>query len=41
MDHGIPLVAEDVGADYGRTVRFRVATGQVDVSSVAHGNRSL
>lgn len=39
--HGIPLVAEDVGADYGRTVRFCVATGRVDVSSVAHGNRSL
>jgi chemotaxis protein CheD len=41
MTHGIPLVAEDVGADYGRTVRFSVATGRVDISSVAHGNRSL
>ncbi len=39
--HGIPLVAEDVGADYGRTVRFRVADGRVDVLSVAHGNRTL
>ena len=38
---GIPLVAEDVGADYGRTVRFRVADGRVDISSVAHGSRAL
>ena len=41
MTHGIPLVAQDVGADYGRTVRFSVATGRVDVSSVAHGSRTL
>jgi chemotaxis protein CheD len=41
MTHSIPLVAEDVGKDYGRTVRFCIATGRVDVSSVAHGNRSL
>jgi chemotaxis protein CheD len=41
MTHGIPIVAQDVGADYGRTVRFSVATGQVDVSSVAHGSRTL
>jgi chemotaxis protein CheD len=41
MNHGIPLVAEDVGADYGRTVRFCVADGRVDISSVAHGSRTL
>jgi chemotaxis protein CheD len=41
MTHGIPLVGEDVGADYGRTVRFRVADGRVDISSVAHGSRTL
>jgi chemotaxis protein CheD len=41
MDHAIPLVAEDVGADYGRTVRFRIADGRVDISSVAHGSRAL
>jgi chemotaxis protein CheD len=35
--HGIPLVGEAVGGDYGRTVRLRVADGQVEVSSVAHG----
>ncbi len=41
MTHAIPLVAEDVGADYGRTVRFRIADGRVDISSVAHGSRTL
>lgn len=39
--HGIPLVAEAVGGDYGRTVRLRVANGTVEVSSLAHGNRTL
>jgi chemotaxis protein CheD len=39
--HGIPLVGEAVGGDYGRTVRLRVADGQVEVSSVAHGVRTL
>ncbi|MGH7525717.1 MAG: chemotaxis protein CheD [Gemmatimonadales bacterium] len=39
--HGIPLVAEAVGGDFGRTVRLRVADGKVDVSSVAHGVRPL
>jgi chemotaxis protein CheD len=41
MTHSIPLVAEDVGADYGRTVRFHVADGRVDISSVSHGSRAL
>lgn len=36
-DSGIPLVGEAVGGEYGRTVRLRVADGQVEVSSVAHG----
>jgi chemotaxis protein CheD len=41
MQHGVPLVAEDIGADYGRTVRFRVTDGRVDILSVAHGTRVL
>jgi chemotaxis protein CheD len=41
MTHAIPLIGQDVGADYGRTVRFRVADGRVDISSVAHGSRTL
>ena len=31
---GIPLHGEDVGGDYGRSVRFRVDDGSVTVSSV-------
>jgi chemotaxis protein CheD len=34
---GIPLVAESVGGDYGRTVRLDVAEGSLQVRSVAHG----
>jgi chemotaxis protein CheD len=38
---GIPLVAEDTGGDYGRTMRFRVSDGKVTVSSIRHGTREL
>jgi chemotaxis protein CheD len=38
---GIPLVGEAVGGDYGRTVKLRIADGQVDVFTVAHGVHSL
>jgi chemotaxis protein CheD len=31
---GIPIVAEDVGADYGRTVYFELETGKVKVQSL-------
>ena len=31
---GIPLVAEDVGGNFGRTVRFELATGRVQVRAV-------
>jgi chemotaxis protein CheD len=39
--HGVPLVAEAVGGDFGRTVRLRVADGRVEVSTVAHGVQHL
>jgi chemotaxis protein CheD len=39
--HGIPLVAEAVGGDFGRTVRLRVSDGVVEVTSVAHGVQPL
>ncbi len=38
---GIPLVAEDTGKDYGRSVWFYVCDGRVEIRSVAHGNREL
>ena len=34
---GIPLAGEDTGGNYGRTVRFEVSTGRVEVSSINHG----
>jgi chemotaxis protein CheD len=35
--HGIPLVAEAVGGDFGRTVRLDVSEGSLEIRSVAHG----
>ena len=35
--HTLPIVGEAVGGDYGRTVRFFVGDGRVEISSVAHG----
>jgi chemotaxis protein CheD len=39
--HRVPLVGEAVGGDFGRTVRFRVDAGQVEVSTVSHGIQRL
>ena len=39
--HGVPLVGEAVGGDFGRTVRLRVHDGTVEVSTVAHGIQQL
>jgi chemotaxis protein CheD len=36
---GITLAGEDVGGDYGRSVFFDVATGQLRVTSIRHGER--
>jgi chemotaxis protein CheD len=38
---GVPLVAEAVGGDFGRTVRLRVRDGRVEVSTVSHGVQHL
>lgn len=35
---GIPVVAEDVGGDYGRSVRFYVGAGKTTVSSVGRAD---
>jgi len=37
----VPLVAEDVGGDYGRSAWFDVATGVVRVTSIRHAERFL
>ena len=38
---GIPLRAEWVGGDYGRSVELDLATGRVTASSMRHGAREL
>jgi chemotaxis protein CheD len=41
IEHGVPIVGEATGGDYGRTVKLWVADGRVEVSSVSHGVQSL
>jgi chemotaxis protein CheD len=37
----VPVVGEDVGGDFGRSVYFDIATGGMRVVSVRHGERLL
>jgi chemotaxis protein CheD len=37
----IPIVAEDTGSDYGRTVYFHLDDGRVEVRSLRRGSRVL
>ena len=39
--HGVPLVGEAVGGDFGRTVRLLVGDGRMEVRTVAHGVQHL
>jgi chemotaxis protein CheD len=39
--HGVRLIGEAVGGDFGRTVRLRVGDGTVEVRTVAHGVKHL
>jgi len=38
---GIPVLAEDVGGDYGRTMKVDVYTGDVTISTVGRGEKKL
>jgi chemotaxis protein CheD len=38
---GIPLLAEDTGLDYGRSVYFHLADGRVEVRSLKRGDRVI
>jgi chemotaxis protein CheD len=38
---GVPVVAEDIGGEFGRSVRVEAASGVVRVRSLAGGNRDL
>jgi chemotaxis protein CheD len=37
----VPLIGEAVGGEFGRTVRFRVRDGRVEITTVAHGAQHL
>jgi chemotaxis protein CheD len=37
----IPIVAEDTGLDYGRSVYFHLPNGKLEIRSVRHGSREL
>lgn len=39
--HGIPVVGEAVGGDFGRTVRLDVSVGSLEIRSVAHGIHTI
>jgi chemotaxis protein CheD len=38
---GVPLLAEDVGGDYGRSVYFHLADGRIEVHSLKAGRRVI
>ncbi|MDD5747540.1 MAG: chemotaxis protein CheD [Actinomycetota bacterium] len=37
----IPLVAEDTGGNYGRTVKLNTETGDIEVNSLFHGSTHI
>ena len=39
--HGIPIIGEDVGGNYGRTLHFYVDTGKTIVSTVGRGEKEI
>jgi chemotaxis protein CheD len=41
IHHGVPIVGQATGGDYGRTVKLWVADGRVEITSVLHGVQSL
>ena len=40
-EYSIPLVAEDIGGNYGRTMKLDVSTGQVKILSVGRDEKVL
>ena len=37
----IPIIAQETGKNYGRTVEFDISTGNVLVKTIAHGNKII
>ena len=40
-DAGVPLVAEDIGGEHGRSVYFHLQDGRIEIRSLKIGNRVL
>ena len=40
-DHDIPIVAEDVGGDFSRSIQLETKTGTLHVHSATHGGRTM
>ena len=40
-ERGVPVVAEDVGSDHGRSVHFHLDDGRIEVRSLKKGNRVI
>ncbi len=38
---GITLTASDTGGDYGRSIEFRTATGEMHIRSIRHGTQVI
>lgn len=38
---GIPLIAFDVGGDFGRTIHFDLATGELFIKTINHGHKVI
>jgi chemotaxis protein CheD len=41
MKKGIPLVGEDVGGNYGRSVEFHLDSGKLIIWSIGRGEKGL
>jgi chemotaxis protein CheD len=41
VDAGVPIIGEDTGGDYGRSVYFHLASGRLEIRSLRAGDRDL
>jgi len=41
VDAGVPIIGEDTGGDYGRSVYFHLASGRLEIRSLKAGDRVL
>lgn len=37
----IPIIAEDIGGTYGRTIELNIATGELMVKTIGHGIKTI